>query len=126
MLLAFAVFGFFPASWPVLAVFIFLVGQGSYACFIGGYAPSVVNFPAKYRGITASACVAAFAASSMFFSLIYRYGFRVPLDDPKLAENVAYYLVVLAASGEREKFRRKSLFPSQFFFFCRICYSSHL
>jgi phosphate starvation-inducible membrane PsiE len=46
-----------------------------------------------------SAMVAAFAASSMIFSLVFKYSFRVKLDDPLLRHNTAQYLLMLACVG---------------------------
>ncbi len=71
--------------------------QGSYGTYTAGYYPSLYNLPDEYRGRALSAMVAAFAASSMVFSFIYKYGFRVPMDDPRLRDNTAYFLVLLAA-----------------------------
>lgn len=54
------------------------------------------NLPDVYRGRALSAMVAAFAASSMIFSFVFKYGFRVPVDDPRLRHNTGYFLVLLA------------------------------
>lgn len=85
-----------------MAFFLFLVGQGSFATYTAGYAPSLFNFGPQYRSRTMSMMVASFAASSMVFSLVFRFAFRVdhpsPTDHPLLQKNLENFLYTLAAS----------------------------
>ncbi len=48
-LMALAVANFFPCPWPLMAFFFFLAGQGSFATYTAGYAPSLQNYSGKWR-----------------------------------------------------------------------------
>jgi hypothetical protein len=48
-LMALAVADYFVCPWPLMAFFFFLAGQGSFATYTAGYAPSLYNFGGKHR-----------------------------------------------------------------------------
>ncbi len=48
-MMALAVAGYFACPWPLMAFFFFLAGQGSFATYTAGYAPSLHNFSSKHR-----------------------------------------------------------------------------
>ncbi len=62
--------------------------RGSFATFTAGFAPSVHNIAPARRSLVMGCMVAAFAASSLFFSLVFRFFFL---------DMVAGFLVVLAS-----------------------------
>jgi hypothetical protein len=85
----------------LMAFFLFLVGQGSFATYTAGYGPSLFNFGPQYRSRTMSMMVASFAASSMVFSLVFRFAFRVnnpTPNDPVVQQNLMNFLYTLSAS----------------------------
>ncbi len=60
LMMALATKKLFVCPWPLMAFFLFLVGQGSFATYTAGYAPSLFNFGPQYRSRTMSMMVASF------------------------------------------------------------------
>lgn len=100
-LMGLAVAGYFACSWPLMAFFVFLAGQGSFAGFTASYGPSLYNVSGVWRSRVMSSAVAAFAASSMLYTTIFRFLYRVPPNTPHTLEasNLATFLFVIAGSS---------------------------